>query len=36
MDGTTEVLKDAMGRQTEVSERKPGDYDNDADQGQQP
>ena len=26
MDGTTEVLKDVMGRQTEVSEHKPGDF----------
>jgi thioredoxin reductase (NADPH) len=26
MDGTTEVLKDVMGRQTEVSEHNPGDF----------
>jgi thioredoxin reductase (NADPH) len=26
MDRTTEVLKDAMGRRTEVSEHKPGDF----------
>jgi thioredoxin reductase (NADPH) len=26
MDGTTEVLKDVMGRRTEVSEHKPGDF----------
>ena len=26
MDGTTEVQKDVMGRQTEVSEHKPGDF----------
>jgi CRP-like cAMP-binding protein len=26
MEGTTEVLKDVMGRQTEVSEHKPGDF----------
>src|SRR5580692_7640148 len=26
MRGTTEVLKDVMGRQTEVSEHKPGDF----------
>ena len=26
MEGTTEVLKDVMGRQTEVSEHNPGDF----------
>ena len=26
MDGTTEVLKDVMGRRTEVSEHKQGDF----------
>jgi thioredoxin reductase (NADPH) len=26
MDGTTEVLKEVMGRRTEVSEHKPGDF----------
>ena len=26
IDGTTEVLKDVMGRQTEVSEHNPGDF----------
>src|ERR1700730_7281728 len=26
MNGTTEVLKDVMGRRTEVSEHKPGDF----------
>jgi len=26
LDGTTEVLKDVMGRQTEVSKHKPGDF----------
>ena len=26
MDGTTEVLKDVMGRRTEVTEHKPGDF----------
>jgi thioredoxin reductase (NADPH) len=26
MEGTTEVFKDVMGRQTEVSEHKPGDF----------